>query len=139
MSEIIMRSARATASGTMRSPPHAASGTSGLVSSQLRNSARLDGISPAAGEISREISLASARSRAISGSFSHPTFSSDTRVSTPANSHQPSKLPMGRSEEHTSELQSLMRISYAVFCLKKQKNKYNYHYNTCTTENNTAS
>src|SRR3546814_7368648 len=28
-----------------------------------------------------------------------------------------------RSEEHTSELQSLMRISYAVFCLKKNKNK----------------
>src|SRR3546814_5798824 len=28
---------------------------------------------------------------------------------------------MGRSEEHTSELQSLMRISYAVFCLKKKK------------------
>src|SRR3546814_5287177 len=30
--------------------------------------------------------------------------------------------PMARSEEHTSELQSLMRISYAVFCLKKKKN-----------------
>src|SRR3546814_7685037 len=30
-----------------------------------------------------------------------------------------------RSEEHTSELQSLMRISYAVFCLKKKKNKKN--------------
>src|SRR3546814_6226258 len=29
----------------------------------------------------------------------------------------------GRSEEHTSELQSLMSISYAVFCLKKQTNK----------------
>src|SRR3546814_4216834 len=29
----------------------------------------------------------------------------------------------GRSEEHTSELQSLMRISYAVFCLKKKKKK----------------
>src|SRR3546814_3372315 len=28
---------------------------------------------------------------------------------------------IGRSEEHTSELQSLMRISYAVFCLKKKK------------------
>src|SRR3546814_5030668 len=28
-----------------------------------------------------------------------------------------------RSEEHTSELQSLMRISYAVFCLKKKRNK----------------
>src|SRR3546814_8654753 len=31
--------------------------------------------------------------------------------------------PSGRSEEHTSELQSLMRISYAVFCLKKKKKK----------------
>src|SRR3546814_3384319 len=31
-----------------------------------------------------------------------------------------------RSEEHTSELQSLMRISYAVFCLKKKKNKTKY-------------
>src|SRR3546814_10620093 len=30
-----------------------------------------------------------------------------------------------RSEEHTSELQSLMRISYAVFCLKKKKKQYN--------------
>src|SRR3546814_1484812 len=30
----------------------------------------------------------------------------------------------GRSEEHTSELQSLMRISYAVFCWKKIKNEY---------------
>src|SRR3546814_9784254 len=33
-----------------------------------------------------------------------------------------------RSEEHTSELQSLMRISYAVFCLKKKKqHKFNHH------------
>src|SRR3546814_9273821 len=31
-------------------------------------------------------------------------------------------LGLPRSEEHTSELQSLMRISYAVFCLKKKKN-----------------
>src|SRR3546814_10232474 len=30
----------------------------------------------------------------------------------------------GRSEEHTSELQSLMRISYAVFCLKKKNKKH---------------
>src|SRR3546814_8492795 len=34
-----------------------------------------------------------------------------------AHNHQP---PIRRSEEHTSELQSLMRISYAVFCLKKK-------------------
>src|SRR3546814_11292162 len=32
-----------------------------------------------------------------------------------------------RSEEHTSELQSLMRISYAVFCLKKKKNKKSWN------------
>src|SRR3546814_10501854 len=32
-----------------------------------------------------------------------------------------------RSEEHTSELQSLMRISYAVFCLKKQQDKITSH------------
>src|SRR3546814_7791731 len=34
----------------------------------------------------------------------------------------PASLWLCRSEEHTSELQSLMRISYAVFCLKKKKN-----------------
>src|SRR3546814_1048362 len=37
---------------------------------------------------------------------------------------QPGKASVtSRSEEHTSELQSLMRISYAVFCLKKKKHK----------------
>src|SRR3546814_6186758 len=35
-----------------------------------------------------------------------------------------------RSEEHTSELQSLMRISYAVFCLKKKKDIKNIHIHT---------
>src|SRR3546814_1401662 len=42
-----------------------------------------------------------------------------------------------RSEEHTSELQSLMRISYAVFCLKKKKqqkyNQINRHYTKIQT------
>src|SRR3546814_9644402 len=33
----------------------------------------------------------------------------------------------GRSEEHTSELQSLMRISYAVFCLKKKKQSHQHN------------
>src|SRR3546814_5398617 len=33
----------------------------------------------------------------------------------------------GRSEEHTSELQSLMRISYAVFCLKKKQAQLTHH------------
>src|SRR3546814_1782178 len=35
--------------------------------------------------------------------------------------HKTGTIPVIRSEEHTSELQSLMRISYAVFCLKKKK------------------
>src|SRR3546814_6899344 len=41
-------------------------------------------------------------------------FGCETRI------FDPSDLPLPRSEEHTSELQSLMRISYAVFCLKKK-------------------
>src|SRR3546814_10608855 len=46
-------------------------------------------------------------------------------------------LLAGRSEEHTSELQSLMRISYAVFCLKK-KNKNIVILNLLEYDNNTA-
>src|SRR3546814_10220691 len=38
------------------------------------------------------------------------------------------RLAAQRSEEHTSELQSLMRISYAVFCLKKKNNTRNKYY-----------
>src|SRR3546814_7929519 len=39
-----------------------------------------------------------------------------------------------RSEEHTSELQSLMRISYAVFCLKKKKQTSNNNYSKTKTK-----
>src|SRR3546814_4295851 len=50
------------------------------------------------------------------------------------NAPDPRDYPIGpgmRSEEHTSELQSLMRISYAVFCLKKKKsNQQNKQLNT---------
>src|SRR3546814_10476189 len=52
--------------------------------------------------------------------------------------HHPSPIGRGqrglaaRSEEHTSELQSLMRISYAVFCLKKKTNKNDNHRHTLT-------
>src|SRR3546814_1325197 len=40
------------------------------------------------------------------------------------------KIVIARSEEHTSELQSLMRISYAVFCLKKKKHTNSDLYST---------
>src|SRR3546814_7928402 len=54
----------------------------------------------------------------------------------------PPSVPVPRSEEHTSELQSLMRISYAVFCLKKKKKRKHTHTitvksrKTTTNENN---
>src|SRR3546814_9906929 len=43
-----------------------------------------------------------------------------------------------RSEEHTSELQSLMRISYAVFCLKKKKSNTNNRHKEYNNENLTV-
>src|SRR3546814_5979757 len=66
-------------------------------------------------------------------------FTSASRITAPRNevnsdriSNEPLVIgaPPSRSEEHTSELQSLMRKSYAVFCLKKKKK-------TNTTKNNT--
>src|SRR3546814_9673510 len=50
-----------------------------------------------------------------------------------------SRIPVlfSRSEEHTSELQSLMRISYDVFCLKKKNNQTNTHKDNKTPHNNT--
>src|SRR3546814_6050756 len=50
----------------------------------------------------------------------------------PVESNTTKAINAWRSEEHTSELQSLMRISYDVFCLKK--NKHKNHYNTITSE-----
>src|SRR3546814_10238820 len=44
-----------------------------------------------------------------------------------------------RSEEHTSELQSLMRTSYAVFCLKKKKKTHNLHNKPHPTTHNITS
>src|SRR3546814_3438714 len=57
--------------------------------------------------------------------------------SDPPGPRRPRPLPPiprehGRSEEHTSELQSLMRISYAVFCLKKKTQEYNISQQTHT-------
>src|SRR3546814_950282 len=47
-------------------------------------------------------------------------------------------LPALRSEEHTSELQSLMRISYAVFCLKKKKKNKRHTKEELTEKNDTS-
>src|SRR3546814_7895990 len=69
--------------------------------------------------------------RRISGG-NHGSVSNDTLAACgpagPVRGARPRRMAQGkqrafsRSEEHTSELQSLMRISYAVFCLKKKNN-----------------
>src|SRR3546814_3312553 len=65
------------------------------------------------------------------GSPRPPVFQSSRPPSGPPSSRRAAL----RSEEHTSELQSLMRISYAVFCLKKKNNKTNHiHSDQCTRE-----
>src|SRR3546814_2169167 len=48
------------------------------------------------------------------------------------------EIKIKRSEEHTSELQSLMRISYAVFCLKKKKKKKHTSNNKIVTKQPTT-
>src|SRR3546814_5432810 len=71
------------------------------------------------------------------------TFPACSRPSAPARSAPAengslgchSTIALKRSEEHTSELQSLMRISYAVFCLKKKKNKLYAEIHQYTTSN----
>src|SRR3546814_5075721 len=54
----------------------------------------------------------------------HPARSGQRRSARQGAAPPLSGAGQRRSEEHTSELQSLMRISYAVFCLKKKKTKY---------------
>src|SRR3546814_7208689 len=53
----------------------------------------------------------------------YPSFSARRPTGRSKSNHRARRSPSGpRSEEHTSELQSLMRISYAVFCLNKKNN-----------------
>src|SRR3546814_1000634 len=60
--------------------------------------------------------------------FSNPPPSPDTAlIPAPSLSRATAWAASWRSEEHTSELQSLMRISYAVFCLKKTKIRLTHH------------
>src|SRR3546814_6110967 len=60
----------------------------------------------------------------------HPDHAIPVFVGNLMHGHRPSTFSVPRSEEHTSELQSLMRISYAVFCLKKKKKKIPIIHNT---------
>src|SRR3546814_7407121 len=58
------------------------------------------------------------------GHIDRSARSGDIGVGTALDPHPRTRRQRPRSEEHTSELQSLMRISYAVFCLKKKNQTY---------------
>src|SRR3546814_3907413 len=75
---------------------------------------------------------------AVSGSLNEPPA---TRAYRAANAKMHGDMDVAftgdadRSEEHTSELQSLMRISYAVFCLKNKKQQIHQHHKYQTVQN----
>src|SRR3546814_7486780 len=65
----------------------------------------------------------------------HPQRRVDHRLAVVGRTHAAGAARVvGRSEEHTSELQSLMRISYAVLCLKTKNNKLQNNTTNKTTE-----
>src|SRR3546814_5150279 len=101
--------------------------SSDVCSSDLRGTCRtVDRDTPLLGNILRGITIQSMRPVGGSGGDPHPPANDQSVRGNFAEFHtQPTtrgvRVLACRSEEHTSELQSLMRISYAVFCLKKKK------------------
>src|SRR3546814_10056281 len=93
----------------------------GFDAARLRGEDNADAMRPAAGGSNRPDFLSN-NAGGIAGGIStgQPVV---VRVAFKPTSSILTPVPTIRSEEHTSELQSLMRISYAVFCLKK-KNKH---------------
>src|SRR3546814_8146505 len=85
---------------------------------KMTNSAGFTGATP-----TRQMSRPASMSAWVVVSRSHLTKNASSWVR-PASAPE-RQTPSRRSEEHTSELQSLMRISYAVFCLKKKKKTKN--------------
>src|SRR3546814_9647761 len=76
---------------------------------------------PLLGEEARKLALLSDQIDPAIVAALDRSIAEDDTVTHPGRVHFPI-VALARSEEHTSELQSLMRISYAVFCLKKKKN-----------------
>src|SRR3546814_8107755 len=86
----------------------------------FESAARTQNFTLAARELSLTQSAVSRQIRALEELLGAPLFHREKQ-----------KVYLTRSEEHTSELQSLMRISYAVFCLKKKTKQYtNRHLHT---------
>src|SRR3546814_4484323 len=73
------------------------------------------------GEIAKLHSLVASKSLICRSFINERMISAEASAGSAALRPHQHPLRLRRSEEHTSELQSLMRISYAVFCLKKKK------------------
>src|SRR3546814_4076232 len=107
-------------------------GTLVVVDGDLSRAARVPGIaSTLQAALDRWAEVAPLLQEASRGIGSNPdAFSFDPRACA-----SPFPRAYQRSEEHTTELQSLMRISYAVFCLKKNTNDINrYSHNHLATQ-----
>src|SRR3546814_10297905 len=72
-------------------------------------------------EVPTTTCVAMPRRYSMAGTMMKPPPTPKSMVNMPDNTPRRNGASGDRSEEHTSELQSLMRISYAVFCLKKKK------------------
>src|SRR3546814_2712433 len=96
----------------------------------LFRSLKIDSKSLANG-VDRVSTIASEKTRAVKMAVDHDRVT--LSVTSPENGRAEEEIA-ARSEEHTSELQSLMRISYAVFCLKKKTNTHT-HISTSTPTN----
>src|SRR3546814_4716047 len=84
-------------------------------------------VCPSAKACLDEVSVsASNRTFVVAGSISTRLISTGCALKPSSGTSSVTTSPVLRSEEHTSELQSLMRISYAVFCLKKKNNIRKY-------------
>src|SRR3546814_3227728 len=90
---------------------------------ELRETFDLDAAQPTETEISHAQGSLSGRNRALLDTVSAAVKEDLLRVKDVLDLHLRTDASNVRSEEHTSELQSLMRISYAVFCLKKKTQK----------------
>src|SRR3546814_4568669 len=87
---------------------------------------KLSGSNPASDQSSRSLSQSQPDPASEGLPFPLPPLQAWMREwLAPVRSSQKARQQLQRSEEHTSELQSLMRISYAVFCLKKKQNTSN--------------
>src|SRR3546814_5770533 len=134
---VIARSARAalfTSTISLR-PASSTLAKTGVPSSMVVTKARLPLV--ACGFLFFVAGASQFQKLSLAGSSHCAAFSLRIRLlpTTPFASGKTIRWNTRRSEEHTSELQSLMRISYAVFCLKKKKQNHN---NQATTKHKSS-